>query len=90
MFLHIGEGKLLRKKDIIAVLDLETTSIGKKTKEFLRKSEKNGETEYISYEIPRTYVVCEKKGKKKVYMTQLSSQTLYKRAERIEDFGKEN
>ena len=90
MFLHIGEGKLLRKKDIIAVLDLETTSIGKKTKEFLRKSEKNGETEYISYEIPRTYVICEKKGKKKVYMTQLSSQTLYKRAERIEDFGKEN
>ena len=90
MFLHIGEGKLLRKKDIIAVLDLETTSIGKKTKEFLRKSEKNGETEYISYEIPRTYVICEKKGEKKVYMTQLSSQTLYKRAERIEDFGKEN
>jgi len=79
MFLHIGEGKLLRKKDIVAVLDLETTSIGKKTKEFLRKSEKEGETEYLSYEIPRTYVICERKGKKKVYMTQLSSHTLYKR-----------
>jgi len=79
MFLHIGEGKLVKKKDIVAVFDLETTSIGKKTKEFLRKSEKKGETEYISYEIPRTYVLCEKKGKTKVYMTQLSSQTLYKR-----------
>ena len=90
MFLHIGEGKLLKKSDIVAVLDLETTSIGKKTKEFLRKCEKNKETEYLSYEIPITYVICEKKGKRKVYMTQLSSQTLYKRAERIEDFGTEN
>ena len=90
MFLHIGEGKLLKKNDIIAVLDMDTTSVGIKTREFLRKSEKKKEIEYISYEIPRTYIITERKGKKKVYMTQLSSHTLYKRAERIEDFGTEN
>lgn len=40
MFLHIGEGKILSKKEIIGIFDLETTSVGKKTREFLRKSEK--------------------------------------------------
>ena len=40
MFLHIGEGKILNKKDIVAVFDLETTSISKKTREFIKKSEK--------------------------------------------------
>ena len=40
MFLHIGEGKILNKKDIVGIFDLETTSISKKTREFLRKNSK--------------------------------------------------
>lgn len=90
MFLHIGEGKILNKKDIIGIFDLETTSISKKTREFLRINEKKGNVEYVSVEIPKTYIITDSKLKKKVYVTQISSQTLQKRAERIDGLGTEN
>ena len=90
MFLHIGEGKIVNKKEIVGIFDLETTSISKKTREFLRINEKQGNVEYIGTEIPKTYIISSKNEKKKVYITQISSQTLHKRAERIDGFGTEN
>ena len=90
MFLHIGEGKILNKKEIVGIFDLETTSISKKTREFLRINEKKGNLEYISTEIPKTYIITDSKLKKKVLVTQISSQTLQKRAERNDSFGTEN
>lgn len=90
MFLHIGEGKILNKKNIVGIFDLETTSISKKTREFLRINDKKGNVEYISEEIPKTYIICNSQEKIKVFISQISSQTLYKRAERIDGFGTEN
>ena len=90
MFLHIGEGKLVSKKDIVGIFDLETTSISKKTRDFLRVNDKKGNIEYISSEIPKTYVITNSKKEKKVYVSQISSQTLHKRAERIDSIGTEN
>ena len=87
MFLHIGEGKILNKKDIVGIFDLETTSISKKTREFLRINEKKKNVIYVSEEIPKTFVI---EKDKKVYISQISSQTLYKRSERIDGFGTEN
>ena len=90
MYLHIGGKKLLSKREIVAVLDMETTSISKKTREFLKKSSEMKEVINVSEEIPKTYIVCEKRGKRTVYISQLSSQTLFKRAERNERIGTEN
>ncbi|MBQ8808702.1 MAG: DUF370 domain-containing protein [Clostridia bacterium] len=90
MFIHIGEGKVLSKKNIIGIFDLETTSISKKTREFLRINEKKGNVEYVSAEIPKTYIITDSKLRKKVYVTQISSQTLQKRAERNDSIGTEN
>ncbi len=87
MFLHIGEGKILNKKDIVGIFDLETTSISKKTREFLRINEKKKNVIYVSEEIPKTFVI---EKNKKVYISQISSQTLYKRSERIDGLGTEN
>ena len=90
MFIHIGEGKVLSKKEIIGIFDLETTSVSKKTREFLRINEKKGNVEYVSAEIPKTYIITESKLRKKVFVTQISSQTLQHRAERNDSIGTEN
>lgn len=90
MFLHIGEGKIIDKDDIIGVFDLDNTSTSKKTREFLRNSEKKGIVTNVSEEIPKTYIICEKNGEERVYITQISPKTLLKRAERNEEFGTEN
>lgn len=86
MFIHIGEGKIVSNKNIIGIFDLETTSVSKKTREFLKINEKKKNVEYIGYEIPKTYVLTNEK----VYITQISSQTLQKRAERNDSIGTEN
>lgn len=88
--LHIGMGKTIKKKDIVGIFDLETTTVSKKTREFLKRCGKEEIAEVDMEEIPKSYVICKNKEKEKVYITRLSSQTLLKRAERIEDFGTEN
>ena len=90
MYLHLGCDTVVNTKNIISILDLESTSVSKYSKEFLKIVEEEGFVRNVSEEIPKTYIVCEKKKEKKVYISQLSSQTLYKRAERNEEFGTEN
>ena len=81
MFLHIGEGKLIKKRNVVGIFDLESTTISKNTRIYLNKAEKNGEVENVSYDLPKSFTVCSKeKGKQKVYISQISSATLNKRS----------
>lgn len=81
MYLHLGGQTMVKQKEVVAILDLETTSVSKKTKEFLRISEKNGVLINISDDIPKSYVICSQKGKVVIYISQISSTTLLKRIE---------
>lgn len=81
MYLHLGGQTMVKQKEVVAILDLETTSVSKKTKEFLRISEKNGVLINISEDIPKSYVICSQKGKVVIYISQISSATLLKRIE---------
>ena len=81
MYLHLGGQTMVKQRDIVAILDLETTSVSKKTKEFLRINERNGVVENISEDIPKSYVICNENGRTKIYISQISSATLLKRVE---------
>ena len=83
MYLHLGEETVVRMKDIIGIFDIENTSIGKHTRDFLTASEKGGRVVTVSYEMPKSFVVCESGGDEKVYISQISTATLRKRAEKI-------
>ncbi len=80
MFLNLG-GKIVRQKDIIAILDLETTSVSGRTREFLRKCGERGVMVDAAEDIPKSYVLCVGSDGEKVYISQLSSATLLKRLE---------
>ena len=80
MYLHLGEETVVRMKDIIGIFDIENTSISKHTKDFLARSEKGGRVVTVSYEMPKSFVVCESSGDEKVYISQISTATLRKRA----------
>lgn len=81
MYLHLGGQTMVKQRDIVAILDLETTSVSKKTKEFLRINERNGVVENISEDIPKSYIICNENGRTKIYISQISSATLLKRVE---------
>ena len=79
MNLHIGGEILISKRSIVGIMDIENTSTSKKTREFLRKSEKSGEIIYVSGDMPKTFIITKEKEMVKVYVSPISSATLYKR-----------
>ncbi len=83
MYIHLGSDTVVKTKDIIGIFDIETTTVSKKSREFLNKAEKKKSVINVSYELPKSFIVCAETGKKeqKVYISQISSSTLLKRTE---------
>jgi hypothetical protein len=80
MFLHIGGGTAIPLRNVIAIFDLETTTISKDTKDFLKIAEEEGFIETISDDIPKSFIITEIDKKSKIYLSGISSTTLQKRA----------
>ena len=72
---------MVKQNDIVAILDMETTSVSKKTREFLRECERRGQVVNVAEDIPKSYILCSESGEDKVYISQISSATLLKRME---------
>lgn len=81
MYLHLGQDTVITTESIVAMFDIDACTVSKKTRDFLANAEKNGKVVNVSYELPKSFVVCEKKGKTVVYITQLSTKTLLLRTE---------
>lgn len=79
MYLHLGEKTVIRTESIIGIFDLDNTTISKNTRNFLTRAEKNGEVINVSYELPKSFIVCINNKKRKVYISQIAANTLYKR-----------
>ena len=81
MFLHIGNGKSVKKKDIIGIFDLDTATITKTGKDFINKSEKLGLVEYEDFDLPRSFVLVDEGETYKVKLSRISSRGLKVRLE---------
>ena len=83
MYLHLGAETVVRTEDILAVCDLDNTSASHITRSYLRAAEQAGEVVNVADDLPKSFVVCAEGGKKRVYLSQLNTATLLKRAENI-------
>ncbi len=80
MFLHLGNGAVADTDDIVAVLDMDNTTISKQSRRFLATAQKNGQVVDTSEDLPKAYVITNYKGETRVFITSVSSQTLLKRS----------
>jgi len=80
MYVHLGGDTVVLQKDIIAIFDLEITSISKITREFLNVAEEEGFVVNVSEDLPKSYILTEKDNESKVYISPISAATLLKRA----------
>ena len=87
MFLHIGGDVVIPIKNVIAILDIETTTISKDSKDFLRIAEEEGFIQAISEDLPKSFIITEVDKKSKIYLSPISSITLQKRSGFIEDIS---
>ncbi len=81
MYLHLGNGKIINTHSLIGIFDLDITSQSHLTRKFLTMSEKAGQVINAAEDIPKSFVICEEKGKISVYLSQMASSTLLRRAE---------
>ena len=81
MYLHLGKGTVVSKTEIVAIFDLDITSQSHLTRKYLSMAEKSGQVVNVSEDIPKSFVVCERNGKRTLYLSQMSSATLLKRAD---------
>ena len=80
MYLHIGNGKSVKKKHIIGIFDLDTSTVTKTGKDFINKSERLGNVEYDDDDLPRSFVIVEENKKYKVKLSRISTKGLTLRA----------
>lgn len=80
MYLHIGGEYLLKKKNILGIFDLETTTISKITKEYLKDKQTNHEIITVNDELPKSFIIYIRNESIYIYITSISTITLYKRA----------
>ena len=87
MFLHIGGDVVVPIKNVIAIMDIDTTTISKDTKEFLKVAEEEGFIKSISDDLPKSYIITETDKKRKIYLSPISTVTLQKRSSFLNDIS---
>ena len=80
MYLHLGKGTVINSEEIIAIFDLDITSQSHLTRKYLNMAEKAGQVINAAEDIPKSFVVAEIKGERRVYLSQMATATLLKRA----------
>lgn len=78
----MGADKTVKSRSIIGIFDLDTSTVKKTTRNFLKSNEKSKKIDTLSSEIPRSFIVCEDKTEEnvkfKVYLSPMNSTTLIK------------
>lgn len=80
MYLHLGGDVVVRTRDILGIFDLETTTTVKSTREYLNKCEKRLLITNVTSELPKSFVITTSPEGVRVYITQISCNTLKLRA----------
>ena len=75
MYLTVGPNRVLRKEDIIAVFDLDSSTVSLHTRNFLKAAERDRMTVLLSYELPKS-VILTRNGL--VYLSPFNSATICK------------
>ncbi len=83
MILHIGNGKTVRKKEIIGIFDFDNVTTTAAGRAFLSVAGKEGRVSTAEEDIPRSFLLLDgENGKKdRVILSHISSLSLGARAE---------
>lgn len=80
MFIHLGNDVVVNSKNIVGIFDIENTTTGKNTSKILENATKENRVVTVSFEMPKSFIVCIENGKEIIYVSQISVSTLRKRA----------
>ncbi len=76
MYLHVGNNKMIRKRDIIGIFDMDNSTVSHITRKYLADTERDGRLSSARDEIPKSFILYKEKGKYKVCISQISTASL--------------
>lgn len=78
MYLHLGQDYIVKTRDIIGIFDMDTATVSKNTRQFLKNAEQQGAMVTLSDDLPKSFVVTDFPIDT-VFVSPISSATLKKR-----------
>ncbi len=87
MFIHIGKDQIIDPKEIVGVFDLETATVSKDTRRFLKAAQDGMKTVSLCDDLPKTFILCDNELTESVYITQLSPSVTVARTKRNKSLG---
>ncbi len=79
IYLNLGGGNVVRRSSVVAICDIDNTTCSRATRELLAAAEKAGEVINAAEDLPRSFVLCEEGGERRVWLSSLSSAALSRR-----------
>ena len=79
MLIHIGNGYLVRDRDVVGIFDLDGAVTPEITTDFLKRMESEGKCDSAVLDLPRSFVLEEAQGEEKVILSHISSGALASR-----------
>ena len=76
MFLHVGNHKNIRIRDVIGIFDMDQATLSSVTRKFLTEKQKQLLCEIAAVEIPKSFILFEENGLYKICFSPLSSASL--------------
>ena len=76
MYLHVGNNKNIRIRDIVGIFDTDNATVSSVSRKFLGEAERRHLLESASLEIPKSFILYRDGGDYKVCLSQLSSASL--------------
>ncbi len=83
MYLHLGQNTVITTQEIVGFFDMDNTTVSKTTRDFLSQAEKSGRVKYVSYDLPKSFIVTKDQT---VYISPVSVATLMGRTQKNQSF----
>lgn len=81
MYLHAGNNKIIREKNIIGIFDMDNSTVSSITRKFLSDAERNMLVVSAKDEIPKSFILYKENNKYMICFSQISTAALIGRAE---------
>ena len=79
MFLHVGNGKNIRQRDILGIFDMDNATVSQITRKYLSVEQRKNAVESVADEIPKSFILYYSDGEFKICFSPLSTSALFGR-----------
>lgn len=79
IYLNLGGGHVVRRDSVVAVCDMDNTTCSRATRELLAAAQRADEVINAAEDLPRSFVLCEEGGRRRVWLSSLSTAALSRR-----------